>query len=119
VREVREGPPPSKRPFEHVFIDIRYLDAKVEGAQLYTCWVLEGYSRTILAGTLAATQDLSLVLRVYYLALLNWGVWGDAGERPRRAIQGERTRPRQPPPRHRALALRAGPCTGQQDHTPI
>ncbi|HYE73010.1 MAG TPA: helix-turn-helix domain-containing protein [Blastocatellia bacterium] len=75
VREFREGPPRSRHPFEYVFIDVRYLDAKVAGRQLYTCWLLEGYSRTILAGTLATSQDLGVILRVYYLALLNWGCW--------------------------------------------
>lgn len=75
IRESREGPPQSKHPFEHCFIDLRYLDAKPEGVQLYSCLVLEGYSRTILAGSLTRRQDVGVVLRVYYLALLEWGCW--------------------------------------------
>jgi len=31
---------------------MRYLDAKPKGAQLYSCLLLEGLSRTILAGSL-------------------------------------------------------------------
>ena len=36
---------------------------------------MEGFSRTILAGSLTRRQDLGVVLRVYYLALLEWGCW--------------------------------------------
>lgn len=73
--EEREAPPRSIQPFEHAFIDIRYLDAKPEGTQLYSCLLLEGFSRTILAGSLTRQQDLGVVLRLYYLALLQWGRW--------------------------------------------
>jgi transposase len=74
-RESREGPAVSKHPFEYAFIDLRYLDAQPEDTQLYSCLLLDGYSRTILAGSLTAQQDLGMVLRVYYLALLQWGCW--------------------------------------------
>jgi len=73
--DIREAPPVSRQPFDHTYIDIRYLDAKPEGTQLYSCLLLEGYSRTILAGSLTRRQDLGVVLRVYYLALLHWGCW--------------------------------------------
>jgi transposase len=73
--EIREGPPKSVRAFEHVFIDLRYLDAKPEGVQLYSCLVLEGLSRTILAGSLTSAQDVSVVLQVYFQALMRWGLW--------------------------------------------
>lgn len=75
IRDPREGPPVSRRPFEHAYIDIRYLDAKPEGVQLYSTLLLEGHSRTILAGSLTRRQDLGVVLRLYYLALLQWGCW--------------------------------------------
>lgn len=75
VKDPREGPPQSKSPFEHCFIDIRYLDAKPEGVQLYSTLLLEGFSRTILAGSLTPAQDVGVVLYVYYLALLQWGRW--------------------------------------------
>jgi transposase InsO family protein len=74
-KEEREAPPASRHPFEYAFIDIRYLDAKPEGVQLYSCLLLEGFSRTILAGSLTRRQDLGVVLRLYYLALLRWGCW--------------------------------------------
>jgi putative transposase len=75
TKESREGPPQSKHAFEHCYLDIRYLDAKPGGVQLYSTLVLEGYSRTILAGSLTRRQDVGVVLRVYYLALLWWGCW--------------------------------------------
>jgi transposase len=73
--EPKEPPPRSKEPFTYVFIDIRYLDAKPGGIQLYSCLLLEGFSRTILAGSLTSKQDVGIILRIYYLALLNWGKW--------------------------------------------
>jgi len=62
IRDPREGPPTSRRPFEHAYIDIRYFDAKPEGVQLYSTLLLEGHSRTILAGSLTRRQDLGVVI---------------------------------------------------------
>lgn len=73
IRDLREGPPTSEHPFQHVYVDIRYLDAKPEGIQRDSTLLLEGFSRTILAGSLTRRQDVGVVLRVYYLALLEWG----------------------------------------------
>ncbi len=73
--EPKEPPPRSKEPFTYAFIDIRYLDAKPNGEQLYSCLLLEGFSRTILAGSLTDRQHVGVVLRLYYLALLQWGLW--------------------------------------------
>ena len=73
--EPKEPPPRSKEPFTYAFIDVRYLDAKPNGEQLYSCLLLEGYSRTILAGSLTDRQHVGVVLRLYYLALLQWGLW--------------------------------------------
>ena len=70
-----EGPPKSQRPFQHTYIDLRYLDAKPEGVQLYSCLLLEGLSRTILAGSLTSAQEVGVVLHVYFQALLRWGLW--------------------------------------------
>ncbi len=44
--EPKEPPPRSREPFTYAFIDIRYLDAKPGGVQLYSCLLLEGFSRT-------------------------------------------------------------------------
>ena len=74
-RDLREGPPKSRQPFQHTFIDLRYLDAKPEGVQLYSCLLLEGFSRTILAGSLTPEQEVGVVLQVYFQALLRWGLW--------------------------------------------
>lgn len=73
--EIKEPPPRSKLPFEYAFIDIRYLDAKPGDIQLYSCLLLEGFSRTILAGSLTDRQHVGVVLSLYYLALLRWGLW--------------------------------------------
>lgn len=73
--EPKEPPPRSRHSFEYAFIDIRYLDAKPGGRQLYSCLLLEGFSRTILAGSLTDQQHVGVILRLYYLALLEWGLW--------------------------------------------
>ena len=62
-------------PFEHTFVDLRYLDAKPAGVQLYSTLLLEGLSRTILAGSLTTEQEVGVVLHVYFQALLRWGLW--------------------------------------------
>jgi transposase InsO family protein len=74
VRDPREGPKKSHRPFEHVFVDFRYLDAKPGGVQLYSTLLLEGFSRTILAGSLTPDQETGVLLHVYFQALLKWGL---------------------------------------------
>lgn len=71
----REGPPKSTHPFQHAYIDLRYLDAKPEGVQLYSCLLLEGLSRTILAGSLTCQQDVGVILHLYFQALVYWGAW--------------------------------------------
>jgi|SRR5215204_160519 len=77
IRDPREGPKVSRHPFEHAYIDLRYLDAKPAGVQLYSTLLLEGFSRTILAGSLTRRQDLGVILRLYYLALAQWGCWDE------------------------------------------
>jgi transposase InsO family protein len=64
--------------FEHTFVDIRYLDAKPAGVQLYSTLLLEGLSRTILAGSLTTGQEVGVILHVYFQALLRWGLWEEA-----------------------------------------
>jgi len=73
-REIREGPKKSRCPFEHLFVDFRYLDAKPGGVQLYSTMLLEGFSRTILAGSLTPEQNAGVLLHVYFQALLSWGL---------------------------------------------
>jgi transposase/transposase InsO family protein len=76
-RDSREGPPKSRHPFQHTYIDLRYLDAKPEGVQLYSCLLLEGLSRTILAGSLTPSMEVGVVLQMYFQALLRWGLWDE------------------------------------------
>ena len=45
--------------------------------QLYSTLLLEGLSRTILAGSLTPNQEAGVLLHVYFQALLNWGLWED------------------------------------------
>jgi transposase len=75
VRDPRQGPKTSHHPFERTFVDFRYLDAKPEGIQLYSCLLLEGFSRTILAGSLTTDQEAGVLLYIYFQALLRWGLW--------------------------------------------
>ncbi len=75
ARDVRKGPPKSHHPFQHVYVDLRYLDAKPSGVQLYSTLLLEGLSRTILAGSLTPEQEVGVILHVYFQALLRWGLW--------------------------------------------
>lgn len=76
-RAPREGPPKSQHPFQHVYVDLRYLDAKPAGVQLYSTLLLEGLSRTILAGSLTTEQEVGVILHVYFHALLRWGLWNE------------------------------------------
>ncbi len=75
VRDPRQGPKKSHHAFERTFVDFRYLDAKPEGIQLYSCLLLEGFSRTILAGSLTTDQEAGVLLHIYFQALLRWGLW--------------------------------------------
>jgi len=75
VRDPREGPKKSRSPFERIFVDFRYLDAKPGGVQLYSCTLLEGFSRVILAGSLTTDQNAGVLLHIYFQALLRWGLW--------------------------------------------
>src|SRR5215831_4140738 len=71
----RESPKKSRSPFERIFVDFRYLDAKPGGVQLYSCTLLEGFSRVILAGSLTTDQNAGVLLHIYFQALLRWGLW--------------------------------------------
>lgn len=77
VREIHAGPPKSTAPFQHTFIYLRYLDAQPEGVQLYSCLLLEGLSRTILAGSRTTAQDVGVILHLYFQALVRWGRWDE------------------------------------------
>jgi hypothetical protein len=48
------------------------------GIQLYSTLLLEGFSRTIIAGSLTTEQEVGVILHVYFQALLRWGLWEEA-----------------------------------------
>ena len=54
------------------FVDIRYL-VKIEGRWVYSLCILEGYSRTILAGMASEHQDLPALLQLLFAALSTYG----------------------------------------------
>lgn len=57
---------------EFWFIDLRYL-VQFEGKWCYSICIIEGYSRTILAGAASEYQDLTAVLQVLLAALQEYG----------------------------------------------
>ena len=54
------------------FVDIRYL-VKIEGHWVYSLCIVEGYSRTILAGMASEHQDLPALLQLLFAALSTYG----------------------------------------------
>ena len=54
------------------FVDLRYL-VKLDEQWVYSICIIEGYSRTILAGLVSVYQDLAAVLQTLYAALSEYG----------------------------------------------
>ena len=54
------------------YLDLRYL-VRIDGEWVYSICILEGYSRTILAGIASEHQDLTAVLQTLYAALAEYG----------------------------------------------
>lgn len=54
------------------FVDVRYL-VKIDDRWVYSLCIIEGYSRTILAGMASEHQDLTSVLQILYAALSEYG----------------------------------------------
>jgi transposase len=69
------GPHPYKATFRHQywFIDGRRLDAAIDGVHWWSLIILEGYSRTMLAGMIAPTEATWVALMVLYTACLRYG----------------------------------------------
>jgi transposase InsO family protein/transposase len=63
----------ASHPHEYWFIDGRQLDVRVDGVKWWSLIILEGYSRTILAGALAPTEATWVALMVLYTACLRYG----------------------------------------------
>jgi transposase InsO family protein len=71
----RPGPHPYKATFRHQywFIDGRRMDAAVDGVHWWSLIILEGYSRTMLAGMIAPAEATWVALMVLYTACLRYG----------------------------------------------
>jgi transposase InsO family protein len=70
-------PPPhpykARHPHEYWFIDGRQMDFALDGVKWWSILVLEGYSRTILAGAMAPTEATWAALMVLYTACVRYG----------------------------------------------
>jgi transposase len=60
----------ASHPHEYWFIDGGQLDVRVDGVKWWSLIILEGYSRTILAGAIAPTEASWVALMVLYTAYL-------------------------------------------------
>jgi transposase InsO family protein len=73
-------PPPqphpykAKRPHEYWFIDGRMMDFALDGVRWWSLILLEGYSRTIVAGAVAPSEASWVALMVLYTACRRYGV---------------------------------------------
>jgi hypothetical protein len=80
VRRKGPKPPPqphpfkARRPHEYWFIDGRPMDFTLEGMTWWSLVLLEGYSRTMLAGVVAPAEATWAALMVLYTACLQYGV---------------------------------------------
>jgi Homeodomain-like domain len=69
------GPHPYKASYRHQywFIDGRRMDVAIDGVRWWSLIILEGYSRTMLAGAMAPTEATWVALMVLYTACLRYG----------------------------------------------
>jgi hypothetical protein len=79
VRKTGPKPPPQPHPYkahhphEFWFIDGRMMDFALEGIRWWSLIILDGYSRTMLAGIVAPTEASWGALMVLYTACLHYG----------------------------------------------
>jgi transposase InsO family protein len=76
--EAKKPPQPhpykATRPHQYWFIDGRMMDFALEGVRWWSLILLEGYSRTILAGAVAPSEASWVALMVLYTACVRYGV---------------------------------------------
>jgi transposase InsO family protein len=76
--ETKHPPQPhpykATRPHQYWFIDGRMMDFALAGVRWWSIILLEGYSRTILAGAVAPSEASWVALMVLYTACLRYGV---------------------------------------------
>lgn len=67
---------PYKPDFAHQrwFMDVRHLPVKIDGQKVYSICVLEGHSRTVLAGMVWLSEATWVILTVLYAACRKYGV---------------------------------------------
>src|SRR5205085_4795597 len=63
----------ARHPHEYWFIDGRQMDIALDGVKWWSILILEGYSRTILAGAMAPTEATWAALMVLYTACVRYG----------------------------------------------
>jgi transposase InsO family protein len=63
----------ARQPHEYWFIDGRQMDFALDGVKWWSILILEGYSRTILAGAMAPTEATWAALMVLYTACVRYG----------------------------------------------
>jgi transposase/transposase InsO family protein len=77
-KEPKKPPQPhpykATTPHEFWFIDGRKMDFALDGVKWWSLIVLDGYSRTMLAGAVAPTEASWVALMVLYTACLRYGV---------------------------------------------
>jgi transposase InsO family protein len=75
ARTKAPGPHPYKAtaPHEYWFIDGRKMDFAIDGVKWWSLIILDGYSRTMLAGAVAPTEASWVALMVLYTACLRYG----------------------------------------------
>ena len=79
-RLARAKPPPQPHPYkataphQYWFIDGRKMDFAIDGVKWWSLIILDGYSRTMLAGAVAPTEASWVALMVLYTACLRYGV---------------------------------------------
>ena len=73
-KDPRPHPYRATAPHEFWFIDGRKMDFAIEGVKWWSLIILDGYSRTMLAGAVAPTEASWVALMVLYTACLRYGV---------------------------------------------
>src|SRR5438552_9784223 len=63
----------ASRPHQYWFIDSRMMDFALDGVRWWSLVMLDGYSRTILAGAMAPSEATWAALLVLYTACLRYG----------------------------------------------
>jgi transposase InsO family protein len=72
-RPPQPHPYKASRPHQYWFIDGRMMDFALEGVKWWSLVMLDGYSRTILAGAIAPSEASWVALMVLYTACLRYG----------------------------------------------